>query len=93
MDMQVTEEDLCTAVIIDGKFSLPDISKYELSEKYLKKTLKTFGFNNIKEIILCTFSDIGEIYVQDKKGESKNIRLPPSALPKERQTSSQWEAS
>ena len=87
MNIDVEEECMCTAVILDGAINSSGTNQLGLSEKQLKKLMHTLGFSKPKDVFICTISDSGSIFIQDTLGNTRNITLPygiiDRSMPKE----------
>lgn len=38
--------------------------------------LHTLGYSNLKDVVILTVSEAGDVFVQDKKGSTRQITLP-----------------
>ncbi len=83
LDTEVTEEGICTALVIDGECHSLGVRHFKMDEKKVKKLLHTLGFSQIKQIILFTVSDSGEAFIQDRSGKIKHTMLPIKILKEE----------
>ena len=76
MGIEATEENLCTAVVLDGVFNPLGINQLGLSEKYVQSLITGLGFSKTSEVFVCTLSDSGEVFIQDMQGSTKTVKLP-----------------
>ena len=61
----------CVSLVLDGRTDREGLHRAELTEAELHRMLGTLGFPKISEILLCTFSDNGKIFLQDRRGRTK----------------------
>ena len=80
LDIEVEEETMCTAVVLDGAVNTSGTEQLRLSRQELKKLLHTLGFSKFKEILVCTISDAGHVFIQDMAGKTHRITLPAGIL-------------
>ena len=77
MGLEVEERaTLCSAVVLDGHFHPPALHRLHLDERKVKKLLHTLGFSNPRDVVILTVSESGDVFVQDKSGSTRSIRLP-----------------
>ncbi len=81
LGLKAHEEDLCTAVVLDGTFNPLGIEQLGLSEHAIRSMLASFGYPRIKNVLVCTLSDAGEVFLQDRKGETDTFRAPDGFIP------------
>lgn len=75
MDLEVENDDLSSALIMDGKFNVHGLMRVGINQQQFTKILHTLGFSDPKDVFLLTLSTIGEVFIQDKSGNTKNVRL------------------
>lgn len=63
------QERLLANVIIDGKVMYNNLKLMNKDDKWLLKELKIKGYNNIKEILLCTLDTNGKIVIYDNNDD------------------------
>ena len=77
MDLEVPEKGtLCSAIVLDGSFNPPTLKRLNLDEQKALKLLHTLGYSNLKDVVILTVSEAGDVFVQDKKGSTRQITLP-----------------
>ena len=77
MGLEVEERaTLCSAVVLDGHFHPPALHRLHLDERKVKKLLHTLGFSKPRDVVILTVSESGDVFVQDKSGSTRSIRLP-----------------
>ena len=76
LDIEVEEESMCTAVVLDGVINRDGASQLGMNDKEVKKLLHTLGFSRLKEILVCTISDRGSVFLQDTSGSTRSVSLP-----------------
>ena len=76
LDIEVEEESMCTAVVLDGVINRDGASQLGMNDKEVKKLLHTLGFSRLKEILVCTISDRGCVFLQDTSGSTRSVSLP-----------------
>ncbi len=76
LDIEVEEESMCTAVVLDGAINRDGASQLGMNDKEVKKLLHTLGFSRLKEILVCTISDRGSVFLQDTSGSTRSVSLP-----------------
>lgn len=76
MGVEVQEDTLYTAVILDGKFYPNGLEILGHTKESIQKMMHTLGFNNIRDILLMTISDSGDVFIQNKAGKTKNVTVP-----------------
>ena len=75
MNLKVTNEGLCSNVIIDSKIMYNNLKNINKDEKWLEHELKINGYNDFSKILLATV-DINEkmvIYEKNKEVESIDV--------------------
>ena len=80
VDLEVEEEDLSTALILDGVYHQDSMRRFGLDKSAVDKLLHTLGFNKSKQVFIFTVSDKGSVFVQDRQGNTKNTRIPALKL-------------
>ncbi len=77
LDLEVPEKTtLCSAVVLDGRFNPPTLKRLNLDEQKARKLLHTLGYSNLKEVVILTLSEEGDVFVQDKGGSTRSLTLP-----------------
>ena len=77
MNLEVPEKaTLCSAVVLDGSFNPPTLQRLNLDEQKAQKLLHTLGYSNLKDVVILTVSEAGDVFVQDKQGSTRQITLP-----------------
>lgn len=77
MNLEVPEKNtLCSAVVLDGRFNPPTMQRLNLDEQKAKKLLHTLGYSDLKEVVILTLSEEGDVFVQDKGGSTRSMTLP-----------------
>ena len=77
MDLEVPEKGtLCSAIVLDGSFNPPTLKRLNLDEQKALKLLHTLGYSNLKDVVILTISEAGDVFVQDKNGSTRQITLP-----------------
>ena len=66
-DMRITsqQEEPCTVLVLDGKISKENLDVAGITEKQLKKWIKSFGFSSEKDVFLLTF-DKSKVYAHSR---------------------------
>lgn len=76
MNIEVEEESMCTAVVLDGAVNRDGVNQLGMTETELKKLMHTLGFPRIKDLLVCTVSDNGFVFIQELSGSTRCISLP-----------------
>ncbi len=76
MNIDVTEEGMCIALVIDGECQQLGITHLKLTEKKVEKLMHMLGFSTIKQVLIFTLSYSGEAFIQDRRGNTKRTKLP-----------------
>lgn len=77
LSLRVPEENLCASVVLDGCFNPPGMQLMGQTPASLRTLLQKLGYPDPSEILICTYSDSGEIFLQDKKGNTLLFHLHP----------------
>jgi len=76
-DLKIEKKPASLPMIIfaEGKFQHKNLDLTKLSEQYVEEQIKKLGFKKIKDILLITLSQTGNLYVQPTDGQfvSKQI--------------------
>lgn len=80
LNLDIEEEGMCTALIIDGECHSLGIEHMKLDEKKVSKLLHILGFSSIRQILIFTLSYSGEVFIQDKQGNIKHTKIPSCAF-------------
>ena len=62
--------------MLDGHFNPPTLKRLNLDEQKAQKLLHTLGYSNLKDVVILTVSEAGDVFVQDKQGSTRQITLP-----------------
>lgn len=68
LNIKTQYEGLPTNLIIDGVVNHDNLKKVNLTEDWLKKELKKFGFKDIRNILFCCLDTDGSLYFQKRNG-------------------------
>lgn len=80
LNIDVEEDVLYAALILDGELYTQGLEQLGYDKQSITKLLHTLGFSSLKEIFIMTLSDYGDVFIQDKQGNTKSIKLPRSAM-------------
>ena len=73
MNLKVTNEGLCSNVMIDSKIMYNNLKNINKDEKWLKHELKIKGYNDFFKILLATIDINGKLVVYEKNKEVDSI--------------------
>ncbi len=76
LGLDIEEQGMCTALVIDGECHSLGIDHMKLSEKKVEKLLHHLGFSSIRQIVIFTLSYSGDVFIQDKCGNTKRTKIP-----------------
>lgn len=80
MNIETEEETLCSALILDGRYHDLGIQQMNVDKAKLDKFLHTIGLRGVKDVIIMTLSETGDVFVQDKQDSSRALTLPKGDL-------------
>lgn len=66
LNLKIEKENLCANVIIDGKVIIRNLELINKTEKWLISQLKEHGYNNVKNLLLVTINNNGELKIFQK---------------------------
>lgn len=69
LSIQTQYEGLPTNLIIDGNINHDNLKKVKLTEDWLKKELKKFGLNDVKDVLFCSLDTDGSLFFQKRNEE------------------------
>ena len=75
MRLSVSDPSFYSAVLLDGRWNISGLSNLQTDPKKLSRFLKTLGYRSPREILLLTLSDNGEIFLQDRQGQTYSAQL------------------
>ena len=71
----VTDAAFYSAVLIDGCFHKSGLAHLHLSADALRKFIHRFGYSSPKEVLIMTISDTGDVFLQDRAGNTHTATL------------------
>lgn len=74
MKVEVDKAALPLIVVSEGKLQAENMHLAGIEQNFLTKNIKKLKLNSLKDILLLTLSQNGEMYIQPKKGEYKVIK-------------------
>lgn len=80
MALDIHEETMCSALILDGKFHEQGMQRLHADEKKVVKFLHTMGFNDYRRVFIFTLSDTGDVFIQDRDENVKSLKLPTGGI-------------
>ena len=83
MDLDVIEDGMCIALVIDGECQKLGITHLNLTEKKVEKFMHMLGFSTLKQVLIFTLSYSGEAFIQDRRGNTKRTKIPEIAFKEE----------
>ena len=75
MRLSVSDPSFYSAVLLDGRWNISGLSNLQTDPKKLSRFLKALGYHSPREILLLTLSDNGEIFLQDRRGQTYSAQL------------------
>ena len=75
MGISATDPSFYSAVLLDGRFNTSGLSNLKTDPVKLKKFITDLGYHSPHEILLLTISDNGEVFLQDKAGNTYTAQL------------------
>ena len=75
MHLSVSDPSFYSAVLLDGRWNISGLSNLQTDPKKLSSFLQTLGYRSPREILLLTLSDNGEIFLQDRRGQTYSAQL------------------
>ena len=75
MGISATDPSFYSAVLLDGRFNTSGLSNLKTDPVKLKKFIADLGYHSPHEILLLTISDNGEVFLQDKAGNTYTAQL------------------
>ena len=75
MRLSVSDPSFYSAVLLDGRWNISGLSNLQTDPKKLSRFLKALGYRSPREILLLTLSDNGEIFLQDRRGQTYSAQL------------------
>lgn len=74
LGVETHEDDLAFAIVINGQLQPRTLKDIRKSPEEVRKTLYDLGYKRIRDLLLVTLSDKGELFIEDMRGETKLAR-------------------
>ena len=83
LSIKTRSESPCISIIMDGDFNTHGMKHMNISPETAEKILHRAGFGSVSQILLFTLSDTGDVFLQDKQGNTKAFHLEQKDLREE----------
>lgn len=75
LSLNTRDESAFISVVMDGELSAWGVDQMKLTEVGVERILNQLGHAGVSEILLLALSDSGEVFLQDKQGNTQTIHL------------------
>lgn len=77
MDLKITPSDpsFFSAIVLDSTMDTSSIERLGVDKEKLRKLLTSLGYENLKKLLVVMVSDTGDIFLQDRAGQTRNLSV------------------
>jgi len=80
LSLSTRKESPCICLVMDGELNLHGIRQHGLTPAAVEQLLRRMGQPMVRQILLFTLSDSGDVFLQDKQGHTQSLHLPEKLL-------------
>ena len=77
MDLKITPSDpsFFSAIVLDSAMDASSIDRLGIDKQKLQRLLGTLGYDNPKKLLVVMVSDKGDLFLQDKTGQTRSLSV------------------